>query len=82
MGRAPGVRCFVTTLESSMMIDVRHVLMVAGTGSTTSEASCQAVRMACQELVQRMRPFVTKGATWQDVCAAAMPGYDIKFPLG
>lgn len=30
--------------------------------------------MACQELVHRLRPFVTTGATWQDVCAAAMPG--------
>lgn len=44
-------------------------------GSTTSEASCQAVRMACRELVQRMRPFVSKGGSWQDVCEAAMPGY-------
>lgn len=48
-------------------------------GSTTSEASCQAVRMACKELVERMRPFVTKGASWQDVCRAAMPGYAVGF---
>jgi len=45
-------------------------------GSTTSEASCEAVRLACNQLARTLAPHFNEagaGATWQEVIKTVHP---------